>query len=144
MKAITVRQPFAGLIICGEKPVENRSRNLAGTYRGPVVIHASKTLATVGYNPNPWTILYDLVGLSTWHDQTGVALGTVDLVGVHHATNCDHPEWVGIRFCNSWALANNHHLVLANPRPFPEPIPHKGALGLWNFPDELLPEGWAL
>jgi len=34
--------------------------------------------------------------------------------------------------------------MLANPRPFPKPIPYRGALGLWRFPDHLLPEGWSL
>ena len=43
MKAITVRQPWAWAIMHDGKDVENRSRNIAGTYRGPVVIHAGLT-----------------------------------------------------------------------------------------------------
>ena len=40
MRAMTVRQPHAWAIIHGGKDVENRTRNIAGSYRGPVAIHA--------------------------------------------------------------------------------------------------------
>lgn len=30
--------------------------------------------------------------------------------------------------------------ILHNPRALPEPIPYRGRLGLWDFPDDLLPE----
>ncbi|EMX9180730.1 ASCH domain-containing protein [Citrobacter sedlakii] len=39
MKAISVRQPWAWLIVNGYKDIENRSRETY--YRGPVLIHAS-------------------------------------------------------------------------------------------------------
>ena len=44
MKAITVRQPWAWAILHGGKDVENRTRNIAGSYRGPLVIHAGLAL----------------------------------------------------------------------------------------------------
>jgi hypothetical protein len=47
MKAISVRQPWAWLIVNGHKPVENRTRRT--NYRGPVLIHASKTFDLDGY-----------------------------------------------------------------------------------------------
>lgn len=40
MKAISIRQPWAWLIVNGYKDIENRSWNTK--YRGPVLIHASK------------------------------------------------------------------------------------------------------
>lgn len=40
MKAISIRQPWASLIINGYKHIENR--NWSTNYRGPVLIHASK------------------------------------------------------------------------------------------------------
>jgi hypothetical protein len=43
MKAISIRQPWAWLIVNGYKPVENRT--WATKYRGPILIHASKTPA---------------------------------------------------------------------------------------------------
>lgn len=38
--ALTLHQPFAGLIVWPSKDIENRSRPMS--YRGPLVIHASK------------------------------------------------------------------------------------------------------
>jgi hypothetical protein len=41
MKAISIRQPWAWLIVQGYKDVENRT--WATKYRGPILIHAGKT-----------------------------------------------------------------------------------------------------
>ena len=41
MKALTVKQPWATLILAGEKDVENRTRRT--NYRGPLAIHVAKT-----------------------------------------------------------------------------------------------------
>ena len=40
MKAITIWQPYATLLVCGDKLYETRS--WATTYRGPIAIHAAK------------------------------------------------------------------------------------------------------
>jgi hypothetical protein len=42
MKAISVRQPWAWLIVNGQKTIENRTWRT--NIRGPVLIHASQTL----------------------------------------------------------------------------------------------------
>jgi len=42
MKTLSVRQPYAWLIVNGFKPIENRTWR--ATYRGPLQIHASQTL----------------------------------------------------------------------------------------------------
>lgn len=39
MKCLSIRQPWAGLIVLGIKPIENRSWETS--YRGPILIHAS-------------------------------------------------------------------------------------------------------
>ena len=43
MKTLSIRQPWAWLIVNGYKTVENRSRSL-GAHNGPLLIHASSTL----------------------------------------------------------------------------------------------------
>ena len=48
MRVLTVRQPWAWAIIHGGKDVENRTRNLAGAYRGPVAIHVAGKYAEAG------------------------------------------------------------------------------------------------
>ena len=41
-KALSVRQPYAWLIVTGHKPIENRTWNTL--YRGSLLIHAAKKL----------------------------------------------------------------------------------------------------
>ena len=148
MRILTVRQPWAWAIIHGGKDVENRVRNIAGDYRGPVAIHAG-----LSPNPGPWWAAIDPPFGSTPHDDHenwGAIIGVVDLVDVHSASviggcgwmdhHCpEHPNGCR-RHCSPWAMGPKPdgwylHLELANPRPLAEPIPFKGALGLRNLDD---------
>ena len=144
MRILTVRQPWAGLIAAGIKPVENRPQNIAGDYRGPVAIHSAKTLVDVSGDPRrPWTTLYQTVDvLTTSHDSMGAIVCVVDLWAVHQAapggTCCpDAPRY------RTWAEPDCWHLCISRPRPLPEPIPYKGALGLRTLPDEVEALIWA-
>lgn len=47
MRALSVRQPWAWLIVNGYKDIENRTRHTS--HRGPVFIHAAKTFDWEGY-----------------------------------------------------------------------------------------------
>lgn len=137
MRILTVRQPWAWAIIHGGKDVENRVRNLAGEYRGPVAIHAGKSYDSAWQS----RVLDDAMqssgarrepGDPPWWGNLGAIIGVVDLVDVHLDT--DHEDDAGMpsvcRCRSSWAEAGAHHLVLANPLALVEPIPYKGALGL--------------
>lgn len=148
MRAITVRQPWAWAIIDGGKDVENRTRNIAGAYRGPIAIHAAMS-HTFGARTDP-NIAREITEAGHEADflrwltsaPHGAVVGLVDLVDVHHANDVD-PTFCGICpegccGCSPWAMPEHYHLVLANPRPLPEPIPWRGALGLWNLPDDAL------
>ena len=48
MRALSIRQPWASLIISGIKPVENRTWK--SSYRGPLLIHAGKNMDMEAYN----------------------------------------------------------------------------------------------
>ena len=48
MKALSIRQPWASMIVYGFKPVENRSWR--SHYRGPLLIHAGKKYDHEGEN----------------------------------------------------------------------------------------------
>lgn len=162
MRILTVRQPWAWAIIHGGKDVENRVRNLAGSYRGPVAIHA-------GMSKDPDAHRHPLI-ISTWQENQdayflhfGAIIGVVDLLGVHDSGDCFHESILRAAelfhsdretfdglpftsgaggligrasFCSEWAQDGHFHLALANPRPLTEPIPHKGALGLRTLDDE--------
>lgn len=151
MRAITVRQPHAWAIIHGGKDVENRTRNIAGAYRGLVAIHASKAndlgawAALAETNLPAWGRAMDARGALFG----GVILGVVDLVDVHLSKRSTTASHLGDpvcfddttptgRLCSPWAQPDHQHLILRNPRPLPEPIPYRGALGLWTLPDDVL------
>lgn len=81
LRILTVRQPYAWAIIHGGKDIENRSRNIAGDYRGPVAIHAAlKGASFDAKHPKLWPF--------DERHTTGVIIGVVDLVGVHHSESC--------------------------------------------------------
>jgi hypothetical protein len=116
-RIITVRQPWAWLIIHGGKDIENRS--WLPSYTGTLVIHAGKAIDDAGVEfaeadmgiklPNPMP--------------RGVILGTVELVGA--VTDSKSP----------WAEWGQFHWILKDPRPCPQ-IPWRGSLGLKKFPDD--------
>lgn len=109
MRVLTVRQPWADLIINHGKDVENRSWRT--TYRGPLVIHAGATEDTaVPIKPYPFPL--------------GGIIGVVDLIDCVR----DHPS--------NWAQDDCWHWVLENPRPLPFRA-MKGKLGLWTIADRL-------
>jgi len=132
MKALTICQPFASLILTGEKRVENRPKNCR--YRGTLVVHAGKS--------KDWLARWR--GAMPDHMPFGAAIGTVEVVDcidvgqhcfVSKADIAKYPQ-----FENGIHVSGPFCIVLANPRPFATPIPYSGMLGLWDFPDELLPD----
>ncbi|WP_295014820.1 hypothetical protein [uncultured Microbacterium sp.] len=141
---MTVRQPWAWAIIHGGKDVENRVRNIAGDYRGPIAIHAAigKT-ASLTEADEELLINNDIDGkVEAWMDgepiEGGVILGVIYLIGVHHSGASDFGG-EGTRFtplCSEWAQQDAWHLELTNPRPLVEPIPYRGALGLRELDDD--------
>lgn len=136
MKVITVRQPWAWAIMHGGKNVENRSRNIAGSYRGRIAIHAALADAPEAFDAN--ALMQGQRGRRFEH---GAILGTVELVDVHHDSDTmtcvdyEHgPTDAGLYLsCSPWAMDDRWHLVLRDPQPFDKPIPAKGRLGLWNW-----------
>lgn len=153
MRILTVRQPWAWAIIHGGKTVENRVRNIAGSYRGPIAIHAG-----LADDLEAWKSLLrtDIHAWGRAMDSResllhGVIVGVVDLVDSHVVKMSNSGENVCFdnttptgRICSGWADSYDefesnygHHLVLANPRPLSTPIPFKGALGLRTLPDDV-------
>jgi hypothetical protein len=114
MKVLSVRQPYAWAILHAGKTTENRSWRT--TYRGELSIHAS-----MRPDPDGRAFMAGL-GIDVPDDlPRGVILGSVRLVDV--VDDSDSP----------WAEPGQHHWVLEGPEPWPEPVPAKGDLGLWEF-----------
>lgn len=126
LKALTVRQPWASLIMRGLKKVENRSWKPSIQVGERFVIHA-------GYGNAKWPdripeSLRPEVPKNIAH---GAALGTVRLASVHEAgVECG-------KECDVFGSPDyRYHWVLDDPQPFASPIPMKGSLRLWDFTEE--------
>lgn len=137
MRMITVRQPWAWAIIHGGKDIENRSRNIAGSYRGPVAIHVAQADAdnapdslwmAAARDCNTTVEREPGKGGARWQPR-GVVIGVVNIESVHH--DSDHGRNEADR-CSSWAMADHWHLCLSDPRPLHTPVIAKGKLGLWK------------
>ena len=144
MKAITVKQPWAWLIVNDYKPIENRSWKTK--YRGEFGVHASLQFDTDGYrwveehaeqlgvDMSEFPLPYEFV--------RGAIIGSVEIVDCvinHHSVwaeksidckdGCPSVESCPIGKCPHQV----YNWVLANPIKFPKPIPCKGKLSFWEY-----------
>jgi hypothetical protein len=120
MRALSIRQPWAWLIVNGHKPIENR--DWATAYRGEFLIHASKTC----------TQKYFAEVVAQVEQQFGIVVPCFEVlerggvVGVAEIVDCvtasDLPWFTG-----------EFGFVLANARSLPF-LPFKGALSFFDVP----------
>ena len=127
MKCLTVKQPWASLIIDGYKEYEFRSWKT--NYRGKLLIHAGKNIEKDMLNRfSKYNLNYEL----------GAIIGEAELV------DC---ILVDERFNNKLTKINpivygkSNHVEkyawkLVNIKKYDEPIYVKGKLGLWNFDNQ--------
>ena len=125
MKALSVRNPWAWLIVQGLKDIENRTWQTS--YRGPVLIHAGVTKA----NRIDMQIVEEMAGVLGFRLPKDFRYGGI--VGVCNITGC-------VRRSDSPWFEGPYGLVVANGRPLPF-LPMKGQLSFFdvNLPDHYLP-----
>ena len=144
MKAITLWQPYASLIVTGAKRIETRSWNT--NVRGRVAIHAAQkrdaaSLELMYSDPYFQEGLkeYDKCGrgkvwIADINATFGCVIGIVEIVDsypidIFIGTKYDTPaerafgDWTSGRW--GW--------ILKEPIMFDEPIPAKGSQGIWNW-----------
>jgi hypothetical protein len=126
MKVLSVRQPFADLIVTGYKDIENRSRPT--THRGPLLIHASLKVDQAALA----TLLETLRGDGDEDaadffsaPATGAIVGQVNIIDC--VTHSDS-EW----------FDGPYGYVLSAPLLFESAIEVPGKLGIWVLPDSLI------
>jgi hypothetical protein len=119
MKALSLKQPFAELILQGKKRIELRKWNT--NFRGEFLIHSSKipdkeAMQKMGFKELP----------------CGFILGKVKLIDVKHYENEEeHAKDKDKHLAsNSWG---NYGFILENPIRFDKPIACNGSLNFWNF-----------
>ncbi|MFD0362721.1 ASCH domain-containing protein [Nocardia sp. GCM10030253] len=126
-RALSVRRPWANLIVAGHKSIENRS--WTSSHRGRMLIHAGRAWVPAG------AALAAVQGIDGFGDPglcAGGYVGVVRLVDVHPAAGC----------CGPWGFQDDgtYHWVLTNPQALPTPIPGSGRLGLYRAPAHVLAE----
>jgi hypothetical protein len=128
MKAISLRQPWADLVVSGRKTLELRSWTVS--YRGPIAIHASQTVSkeacqAFGIDPEGLT--------------TGAIVGLVELVEIIPIDEQEFVDRKDEHLASGFFEPPLQGWVLSNARQI-EPIPYTGRMNLFNIPDGFLNE----
>lgn len=135
MIALSIRQPWASLILKAGKDVENRC--WPTKFRGRILIHAAKGMTRAEHEDaivfaadaicaSPATMAKGTtlrnLGFAHGDLQRGGIIGSVEIVDC--VTVCASPWFVG-----------EYGFLLRDPQPLPF-RPWKGQLGFFNVPDE--------
>ena len=118
MTALSIKQPWAELILRGLKDVENRTWETA--YRGQFIIHAGKKLDAEAYRR-----------LSPYHEFKELPSG---ILGVCELVSCS------LVVSSGWHEPGYGGLYLMGIRRFTRPIPFNGRQCFFDVPDELVEE----
>ena len=133
MKALTLRQPWAWMVVYGGKTIENRRWNTR--FRGPFLIHAGKGMTREEYEDARYMFeeivgsSSDLANLLPAHDKIerrGGIMGIAELVDVVAPT-------VGVpdSFIHPWHMPEQFGFILSRIAPLPF-TPYKGELGFFE------------
>jgi hypothetical protein len=132
MKALSMTQPWAQAIFLGYKRFETRS--WATKYRGPLLIHAAKNFPKYA---REFAAIERAVGRGNARIPGGALIGKVELVRIcrveeliGHISGLEHRygDYSPGRY--AWEFVNPQLLV--------EPMPYRGALGLFNVDETTL------
>lgn len=126
MKALSIRQPWAWLILNAGKDIENR--DWPTKVRGRVLVHAGRGMTHDEYDSAAWTLsgirpdiqLPPLKAL-----ERGGIVGSVQIIGC-------------IEKSDSRWFFGRYGFALHDPRPLPF-TPYRGELGFFNVPDTAVP-----
>ena len=124
MKVLTIKEPWATLIIEGYKSYEFRSWKT--NYRGKILIHAGKTIETNKINKfKDYNLSYS----------SGEIIGEAELVDCIKVTEKFDKELKNI---NSLVYGNSNRVdkyawKLVNIKKYKNKIKINGKLGLWNY-----------
>lgn len=137
LKALTLWEPWASLIMVGAKTYETRS--WATPYRGPLVIHASLNKDSIGMirDGRVYDLLFE-VGITKMGDfKLGYALCVCTLVDCIPTNKLD----VSQLSRDDWAFGDyrpeRYAWKLANVQRLDPPIKVRGYQGLWDWPETL-------
>lgn len=123
IKCLSLRQPFADLIVTGKKTIELRRWNTK--HRGPFLIHAAK---------KPMMEFYKEFGYNEFNNPVlGHIVGQVTLVDVKYYNN--YTEWVQDKdkhLAGDTFVESNYGFILKDAVKFRTPIPLSGQLNFFD------------
>lgn len=134
MKALSIKQPWAWLIVNGHKPIENRKWKT--NFRGRILIHAGKGL-DVQADDDLWNNRHPVTGEQS-ERTAGLMLpntwergGIVGIATISDCVTASDNEWFEGPF----------GFVMTDPKPCAF-VPWRGQLGFFDIPDDalILPE----
>lgn len=136
VKGLTLYQPYAGLIASGAKKIETRS--WPTSYRGPVAIHAGRSIDQGAFEVGMIHKALAASGMLTPHAlPRGAIVAVADLVDVQRMVEYNRPSPLDAEYWFGDYTPGRFMWYLANVRRLSEPVPCKGALGLWMVPPEI-------
>lgn len=124
MRALSIRQPWAWLIVNGHKDIENRT--WPTRFRGRVLIHAGKTMTRDEYDDGLATAMH--VGYRAFFP-TREQLERGGIVGVATIVDCLPPG----ADASQWHARDQFGFRMADAKPLPF-VECKGALGFFDVP----------
>jgi hypothetical protein len=134
MKALSVYQPWATLLILGAKRYEIRPWHTE--HRGPLAIHSSRRIPPelrLLCGREPWRGILRAAGLCTWMDlPCGVLLGAVDLVRCLRVEEASAFGLLGTDSTLPDKLPGQWAWEMARPRRLAVPVPARGWPGLFE------------
>jgi hypothetical protein len=136
MRALSLYQPWASLLVYGYKRIETRSWST--TYRGILLIHASQTKRWMPDFPR----LLHSAGLpdamTDLPTPFGAVLGSVEVVDCRKSEEFSESDVGTQEMALGHFSPGRYGWVLRNPVVFTTPIPCKGMLRLWEVPLAML------
>ena len=125
MLALSIRQPWASLIMRAGKDIENR--NWPTKFRGRVLVHAAKGCTRAEWE-GAIEFAEDVLDRPIKADLKTIARGGI--IGSVEIVDC-------VRASSSPWFVGDYGFVLSEPRPLPF-LPWRGELGFFNVPDDAL------
>lgn len=137
IRGLTLKQPWAWAVAHLGKDVENRTWQTH--YRGLIAIHAGMTTEYGVIMPFPAAIR---AHINAQRDDSpdlkvrGAIVAVALLHDCHLDAKCTDLRTGRVGFCSPWAQRDSWHWRL-KVTAVTEPVPCRGALGLWNLPDDV-------
>jgi hypothetical protein len=143
LKAVSILQPWAALVLTGPKRFETRGWHTA--HRGRLAIHAGLRLSRAARAVCRCEPVAGLLRAAGCPDPDrlprGLVLGTVELVSCRRVEELPREELGDTERALGDFRPGRWAWEFRDPRPLPVPMAARGRLGIFTLPDVPFPQG---